>query len=104
MHPRPFTTALAIPDDYTISLERFEGNTWGHITVHHWTHTVARNLRCDVDAIIAAHGPILAAPTEDCASGPAFVKWRKFMAFIGFGFYRTITTDGMRRSVYARWR
>jgi hypothetical protein len=90
--------------DYTIRLERHEGNLWGHLTVHRWSHRVARTVRRDVDAIVAERGPILAAPTEDCASGAAFAKWRKFMALIGFGFYRTITTDGVRRSVYARWR
>lgn len=65
---------------------------------------MARQVRHDVDAIIAERGPILATPTEDLASGAAFAKWRKFMAFIGFGFYRTMTTDGVRQSVYARWR
>lgn len=90
--------------DYTIRLEPHEGNLWGHITVHRWSHRVAEAVRRDVDAIVTKRGPILAAPTEDRACGVAFAKWRKFMALIGFGFYRTITTDGMRRSVYVRWR
>jgi hypothetical protein len=90
--------------DYTLTLERHEGNLWGHAAVHRWTPQVARAIRRDVDALIADHGPILATPTPDCAEGAAFAKWRKFMALIGFGFYRTKTVDGVRRSIYARWR
>jgi hypothetical protein len=90
--------------DYTLTLERHEGNTWVHCTVRRWTHAVARAVRREVDALIAEHGPILASPTAACASGAAFTVWRKFVGMMGFGFYMTTTTDGVRRSVYARWR
>lgn len=90
--------------DYTIRLEPHEGNLWGHITVHRWSHQVARAVRRDVDAIVAERGLILATPTEDCARGAAFAKWRKFLALIGFSFYRTINRNGVRCSVYARSR
>jgi hypothetical protein len=97
----PFVVVRA---DYTLSLERHEGNLWGHAEVRRWTPAIARALRRDVDALITEHGPILATPTPDRASGAAYDKFRRFMAFIGFQFHMTKTIDGVRRSIYARWR
>jgi hypothetical protein len=91
--------------DYTIRLERHEGNVWGHAEVHRWTPAVARALRRDVDGLVAeCGGPILVTPTHDRASGAAYEKFRKFMAFIGFRFHGTLMVDGVRLSIYARWR
>jgi hypothetical protein len=85
--------------EYTIFLQDIDGTTWAHCDVREWSGSVAKRLRADVDTLVEMQGAPVFAMNEPVGD----VKHQKFLALMGFQFFKNLPAlQGGEVPVYRR--
>jgi hypothetical protein len=85
-------------DDYTIYLQDINGTTWAHCDVRNWNHSVAKQMRHDIDVLYEMHGGPVLALNEPAGNA----KHAKFLRMVGFSFFKQMDSDSGPQYIYKR--
>jgi hypothetical protein len=91
-------TPVVYSKDYIVYLEFFDGQTFIHCDCFNWNKHIKKNLKLDVDTLVALHGKQILAihDIED-------TKHRKFLELMNFNYHSDIScTDGKIRQIFTR--